>query len=273
MSTPHLSNVTPLDDRVTTKDAYEQALVHAQEQLLHIQQALYQAGERVVLVFEGTDASGKGGIIRRTTQLLDPRGFRVHAVGKPTPDEQGRHYLWRFFRHLPPPGRIAIFDRSWYGRLLVERVEHFAAEHEWQRAFGEIVEFERWLTDDGVRLVKVFLHIDRDEQAQRFEARLSDPRKYWKLTEEDLRNRRNWDHYIEATNDMFARTHTTNAPWHLVDARRKWQARLYVLELLTTSLSRGLIIDPPALDPELLRQAREELGLKLADVLPPKDES
>lgn len=270
MSTPHLNNVESLKDEVANKEDYDASLLALQQRLLLVQQALYQAGERAIVVFEGTDASGKGGIIRRTTQLLDPRGFRVHATGKPSPQEQGRHYLWRFFQHLPEPGRIAIFDRSWYGRVLVERVEGLARKAEWQRAYREICEFERWLTDDGIRLVKVYLSIDKEEQSHRFEKRLSDPRKYWKLTHEDIRNRLRWDEYIEATNDMFARTHTVNAPWHLVDGHKKWQARLYVIELLASELSAGLDVDPPAIDQELLEAAREALGLALEDALPAK---
>ena len=271
MSTPHLSNVAPLTEDFASKADYEQALTSLQEQLLHIQQALFHAGERAIIVFEGTDASGKGGIIRRATQLLDPRGFRVHPIGKPTPAEQGRHYLWRFFQHLPPPGRIAIFDRSWYGRVLVERVEALANEEQWQRAYREITEFERWLTDDGVKLVKIFLSIDQEEQTKRFAERLSNPRKYWKLTEEDIRNRLKWPEYQEATNDMFARTHTNNAPWHLVDGRHKWRARVHVLRLLEECLASGLDINPPAIDAQLLADAREALGVKLKHALPVRD--
>ena len=263
MSTPHLSAITPLKDEFDSKKAYGKALEELQEQMLYIQQALYRQEERAIIVFEGSDASGKGGIIRRMTQLMDPRGFRVHAIGKPNPREQGRHYLWRFFQHLPPPGRIAVFDSSWYGRVLVERVEGFASDAEWQRAYQEINEFERWLTDDGVRLIKVFLSIDEKEQSKRFVERLSNPRKYWKLTDEDLRNRQKWDDYVEATNDLFAHTHTNNAPWLLVDGRHKWRARVHVLRQVIESLSAGIDVEPPAIDPSLLDAAQEALGIEI----------
>lgn len=272
MSTPTLSQVPPLNDDFKNKKAYGKKLNALQEQFLYVQQALYRDGQRAIVVFEGADASGKGGVIRRATQLLDPRGYRVHAVGKPSPLEQGRHYLWRFFQHLPRPGRIAIFDRSWYGRVLVERVEGFASEAEWQRAYREICEFERWLTDDGVRLLKIYLHIDKEEQNRRFEERLSNPHKYWKLTEEDIRNRLKWDAYTLAVNDMFANTHTGHAPWLLVDGRHKWRARTHVLQQVVSTLSEGINVEPPAIDEDLLRAAREKLGLKLKDALPPRPE-
>ena len=261
MSTPHLSHVQPLNLQFDSKKTYEKQQEKLQETLLHIQQALFHAGERAIVVFEGTDASGKGGAIRRVTQLMDPRGFRVHAVAAPSREEQGRHYLWRFFQHLPLPGRIAIFDRSWYGRVLVERVEGFATPEEWQRAYREIIEFERWLTDDRIRLVKVYLSIDRKEQAARFEERLSNPRKHWKLSDDDLRNRARWDDYQEAVNDMFAKTHTTNAPWILIDGRHKWSTRVTVMEHLIERLSEGIDVDPPTLDPGIATKARKELGL------------
>lgn len=271
MSVPHLSDVEPLNIDFASKSDHEKQLEALQTRLLHIQQALFHTGERAVLVFEGTDASGKGGVIRRATALLDPRGYRVHAIGAPTPEEQGRHYLWRFFRHLPPPGRIALFDRSWYGRVLVERVEGLASNDAWQRAYREITEFERWLTDDGVKLIKIYLSIDQEEQNKRFAERLSNPHKYWKLTEEDIRNRRRWDDYVEATNDMFAQTHRPNAPWYAIDGRHKWRTRIAVLSLLTETLAQGLDVEPPAIDAELLNKAREALGVKLTTKLPIAD--
>lgn len=268
MATPHLDHVKPLNIPFSSREQYEERLFSGQERLLHIQQALYHAGERAIIVFEGTDAAGKGGAIRRATQLLDPRGFRVHAIGAPSPTERKHHYLRRFFQKLPPSGRIAIFDRSWYGRVLVERVEGLASIDEWQRAYDEIREFERWLTDDGIRLIKFYLSIDRDEQRNRFEERLSNPRKYWKLTEEDIRNRRQWDAYTDAVNDLFRHTHTATAPWHLVDGRYKWQTRVHIIETLVDRLGRGIDIEPPGIDPAVLRAAKDELGLRLADVLP-----
>ncbi|MEE4202426.1 MAG: polyphosphate kinase [Halieaceae bacterium] len=265
---PSLNRLVSLDKDFKSRKDYEQCLEAHQQTLLQIQQALFRTNERAIVVFEGPDASGKGGVIRRATQWLDPRGFRVHAVGAPRAEEQGRHYLWRFFQHLPPPGRIAIFDRSWYGRVLVERVEELTEESAWRRAYREIKEFERWLIDDGVRLCKVYLSIDRKEQDRRFEERLSNPRKYWKLTEEDIRNRLRWDDYSAAADEMFQETHTKKAPWHLIDGRHKWRTRVHVLGLLCDVLSEGLDIEPPSVDPELLRAARIELGLDLEDSLP-----
>lgn len=266
---PRLDRLKTLDEDFKSRKDYEKRLADRQQHLLQIQQALYRANERAIIVFEGPDASGKGGVIRRATQWLDPRGFRVHAVGAPNPEEQGRHYLWRFFQHLPPPGRIAIFDRSWYGRVLVERVEELVPADAWRRAFREINEFERWLLDDGVRLCKVYLSIDRQEQDRRFEERLSNPRKYWKLTDEDIRNRLRWDDYRTATDEMFLHTHTERAPWHLVDGRHKWRTRVHVLNLLCEVIGHQLKIEPPGIDPELLRAARIELGLDVDDSLPP----
>ena len=265
---PNLNSVAPLTNDFASKSDYEDALEALQQQLLNVQQSLFHTGERAVIVLEGTDASGKGGVIRRITQMLDPRSFMVHAIGAPSAEEQGRHYLWRFFQNLPRRGHIAIFDRSWYGRVLVERVEALAKPEEWQRAYQEICEFERWLIDDGIRFVKIYINIDQDEQNKRFEERLSDPRKYWKLTEDDLRNRRKWDDYIVAANEMFAKSHTRYAPWHVIDGKHKWRTRVHILGLLFEQLSKGLDINPPAIDEAFLKAAREELGLKLKNALP-----
>lgn len=268
MTIPHLSEVPTLALDFDTKKDYEAQLQDLQTRFLHVQQALFQNNERAIVLFEGTDASGKGGAIRRATALLDPRGFRVHAIGAPEPEAQGRHYLWRFFRHLPPPGRIALFDRSWYGRVLVERVENLASPSAWQRAYREINELERWLVDDGVRLVKIYLSIDQEEQNRRFQERLSNPHKYWKLTEEDIRNRQHWDAYIEAANDMFAKTHTEVSPWNVIDGRHKWSTRITVLELLVTHLSDNLTVKCPEIDSDLLAQAEATMGIRLKTTLP-----
>lgn len=260
MTAPSLNAVPDVGIKLGTEKAYRQRLRQLQEQLLAIQQALFRSGQRALVVFEGADASGKGGTIRRITELMDPRGFRVHPIGQPNPEEQGRHYLWRFFRHLPPPGRVAIFDRSWYGRVLVERVEGLASEDQWQRAYREINELERWLVDDGVRLCKFYLSIDRDEQARRFKARLEDPLKSWKLTEEDLRNRARWDDYQEAANQMFTETHTLLAPWYLIDAQHKRPARIAVMERLVAMLGKDLDTRPPRVDSAFLKAANKALA-------------
>lgn len=262
MPTPTLRDAFTVGSEFESKADYRATLEQLQMQLLHVQQAIYRANQRAVILFEGTDASGKGGAIRRATATLDPRGYRVHAVGKPHPEEQGRHYLWRFFRHLPPPGRIALFDRSWYGRVLVERVEGLASRDEWQRAYREINELERWLTDDGIRVVKIYLSITKDEQARRFEERLNNPCKHWKLTDDDLRNRQHWDAYVAAANNMFHETHTDYAPWQIINGQSKWKARVTVLQLLVDQLSENLVVSPPTLDSEFERRARAVVNEK-----------
>ncbi|MGP1395751.1 MAG: polyphosphate kinase 2 family protein [Inquilinaceae bacterium] len=235
-----------------------------QERLRLIQQAYLSSKRRAVIVFEGIDAAGKGGTIRRLTSYLDPRSCKVWPIGAPSDAEQGRHYLYRFWQRLPEPGTLAIFDRSWYGRVLVERVEGFAAEAEWRRAYGEINAFEKMLTDDGARLVKIFLHITPDEQLKRFEARIRDPLKRWKLTYEDFRNRRNWDGTVVAVEEMIDRTSTKNAPWLAIPANDKRYARITALEAIVDALSVGVDLTPPPLSREVEDAARELLGLQLS---------
>jgi len=221
---------------VASKGAYERRQEDLQQRMLRIQQGLFHTGGRAVIAFEGFDAAGKGGAIRRLTEKIDPRGVRVVPVGPPAPDEQGRHWLWRFWRELPVPGTLTIFDRSWYGRVLVERVEGLAPEVAWRRAYREIVEFERMLVDDGVELVKVFLAVSKGEQLRRFRERLENPYKQWKISGADIEARRRWDGYVEATDDALARTDTARARWRLVPADHKWFARLEVLRVVTTAL-------------------------------------
>jgi polyphosphate kinase 2 (PPK2 family) len=209
---------------------YEKRLLELQREVyrLHIENFLEE--RRAILVFEGWDAAGKGGCIKRLTALMDPRGYKVWPIAAPRDAEKRNHYLWRFWQRLPEKGEIAIFDRSWYGRVLVERVEGFAKDDEWKRAYGEIDAFERMLTDDGVKIAKFFLHIDRETQLARFEARETDPLKKYKLSAEDWRNRKKWNDYEDAIQDMLDRTHRPDAPWHLVAADDKKHARLTVLE-------------------------------------------
>ncbi|MFM2045565.1 MAG: hypothetical protein RLY86_4141 [Pseudomonadota bacterium] len=249
--------------KLADRDDYEKKLADLQERILHVQQAYWHSRRRAVIVLEGWDAAGKGGAIRRLTERLDPRGAHVWPIGAPSLEDQGKHYLYRFWQRLPAAGTFAIFDRSWYGRLLVERVERLASREEWSRAFREINAFERMLTDDGVRLVKLFLHIDRDEQLERFKERLKNPYKRWKLTAEDLRNRERWDDYIRAAEEMFARTDTQEAPWHLIPANAKWYARVELLRIVVDRLSADIDISPPPLDPEVQRAAAEQLGIRL----------
>jgi polyphosphate kinase 2 (PPK2 family) len=223
---------------LASRDVYEERLEALQRRMLLVQQGVFHGRRRAVIAVEGFDASGKGGAIRRIAEAVDPRGLRVVPIGPPLPEEQGRHWLWRFWRDLPPPGTIVLFDRSWYGRVLVERVERLAGERDWRRAYREINEFERQLIDDGVDLIKVFLAVSKEEQLRRFEQRLRDPYKQWKISDADVRARKRWDDYVDAADDLLARTDTPRARWHLVPADRKWFARAEVLRVVTRTLAR-----------------------------------
>jgi len=223
---------------IASKRVYERRLEELQRRMLLIQQGLFHSRRRAIIAIEGFDAAGKGGAIRRLTEAVDPRGVKVVPIGPPSQDEQGRHWLYRFWRELPLPGTITVFDRTWYGRVLVERVDGLATKAELKRAYPEINEFERMLVDDGVDLVKVFLGISKAEQLRRFEERLRDPYKQWKLSEADVRARKKWNDYVEAVDDAFVRNDTPRARWHLVPADRKWYARLQVLRIVTGKLAR-----------------------------------
>lgn len=217
------------DIAVADKKTYEKELADLQLAVLTAELRTREAKRAVVIGFEGWDAAGKGGAIKRLTEKLDPRGYQVHAIGAPSEEEKKRQYLWRFWTRMPDRGRWGIFDRTWYGRVLVERVEGFAKKKEWKRAYREINEFERQLVDDGAVLVKVFLAITKDEQKRRFEERENDEYKRWKIGPEDWRNREHWDEYVEAAEQMFDETNTAVAPWRIIGANRKWHARLEVL--------------------------------------------
>lgn len=194
----------------------------------------------ILIVFEGWDAAGKGGAIRRFTSEIDPRLFEVHNISAPNTEEIQHHYLWRFWNRIPKVGHIGIFDRSYYGRVLVERVEGFAKESEWARAYEEIFLFEEQLQSFGTIIVKFWLHISSEEQLKRFEDRKNDPLKRWKLTDEDWRNRDKWHLYEEAANEMFVKTDSPKAPWFLVPANDKYFARVMVLEAVTKRLEEEL---------------------------------
>ena len=243
-----------------SRETYEERLSDLQKALLALQQAYRRADANAVIVFEGWDAAGKGGAIRRLAQAYDPRGLKVWPIAAPRPYFKERHYLARFWEKLPPDGTVAVFDRSWYGRVLVERVEGYATEAEWRRAYREIRDFEQLLTDDGARVIKFFLHISPKEQLERFEARLKDPIKRWKLTADDFRNRAKWEAYAEAIDEMFERTHTDAAPWLLIPAENKKYARIAVIEAVLERLSAGLELDPAPIDDELAAMARAHLG-------------
>jgi len=209
-----------------SKEDYASDLKKYQLGLLSLQLRLKESKRSVVVIIEGPDAAGKGGAIKRTLERLDPRLIRVHSTQKPTAEEYQHHYLWRFWNKLPPYGEMAVFDRSWYGRVLVERVEGFATEAEWKRAYGEINELERTLSDDGAIIIKLFLQVSKAEQLKRFKQREADPYKHWKINDEDWRNRGKWKEHIEAAEAMFEKTSTKIAPWKVIPGDFKWYARV-----------------------------------------------
>jgi AMP-polyphosphate phosphotransferase len=252
----HLDRVKPLKP-FKDKAAYQKALVKAQKRLLVIQQAYLLQHRRAVVVFEGTDAAGKGGTIRRLTERLDPRFCKVWPTGAPTEVERRQHYLQRFWRRMPDAGTIAVFDRSWYGRVLVERAEKLIPKRDWKRAYGEINEFERLLTDDGVVLLKFYLHITPETQMRRFIDRLTDPVKRWKITRRDFEVRKFQDEYRDAVEEMLARTSSGYAPWHVIGAEYKWAAHVRIFTLLADALADGVDLDPPEIDDDLRRLAKE----------------
>jgi polyphosphate kinase 2 (PPK2 family) len=208
---------------------YQEQLAKLQEQAFELQIRGFLHDRRTVVVFEGWDAAGKGGCIQRLSARMDPRGYKVWSIAAPRDDDARHPWLWRFWRRLPETGELAVFDRSWYGRVLVERVEGYARPHEWRRAYDEINAFERTLTADGVRMVKIFLHIDRKEQKRRFAEREESAYKRYKLGPDDWRNRKKWPQYQAAIQEMLDRTHRPDAPWVLVAANSKHHARLEVL--------------------------------------------
>jgi polyphosphate kinase 2 (PPK2 family) len=230
---------------------YSDALEALQKRLAHIQVAHIVHRRRALIVIEGWDASGKGGAIQRLTAKWDPRAFQVWPIAAPTEEEKARHFLWRFWTKLPAAGEIAIFDRSWYGRVLVERVEGFAGEAEWRRAFDEINEFEAQQCFDGATVVKLFFHVTRKVQDQRLKARLDHPWKRWKVGKEDFRNRARRDDYLAATAEMFERTDTRWAPWTAIDGNDKKAARIAALTAIADSLEAGVPMDPPEASPEI----------------------
>src|SRR5512139_24409 len=230
---------------------YEAALAALQERLSRILVAHIVHKRRAVIVFEGWDASGKGGTIQRLTAKWDPRSFEVWPIAAPSEIEKAHHFLWRFWTRLPAAGEIAVFDRSWYGRVLVERVEGSAVEAEWSRGYDEINEFEAQQVDAGTSFVKLFLHVTQKEQDKRLRARFEHPWKRWKVTADDFRNRAQRPAYIAAINDMFAQTDTRWAPWHVVDGNDKKAARIASLTIIADTLERAVPMQPPPVSPEL----------------------
>ncbi|MDG4597748.1 MAG: polyphosphate:AMP phosphotransferase [Candidatus Contendobacter sp.] len=240
-SLPPVTILSRLDmGKTLGKDDYEAGLKQYQAKLNQLQRAARERKVSTILVFEGWDAAGKGGSIRRVTAALDARDYQVIQIAAPTDEEAAHNYLWRFWRHLPRAGRVTIYDRSWYGRVLVERIEGFARTREWQRAYAEINDFEAQLVERGIVLVKFWLHITPEEQLRRFQEREQIAYKAWKLTDEDWRNRERWADYELAVNDLVERTSTHQAPWTLVEANDKRYARIQVLRTLCERLEAAL---------------------------------
>jgi polyphosphate kinase 2 (PPK2 family) len=255
---------------------YRRKLNKYQTRLRALGYQVYQQQRPVVMVFEGWDAAGKGGAIKRLTERLDPRGYVVHPIAAPKGQDAEKHYLYRFWRRLPPKGQIAIFDRSWYGRVMVERVEGFCTTEEWRRAYQEIKDFENQLAGLGTIIFKFWMHISKDEQLRRFEGREETPYKSWKLTDEDWRNRDKWDAYEAAVEEMLIKTTTARAPWTIVAGNDKNFARVQVLKTVADRLSEELNFDPtpenlaklPPLAaltpvPDWAKREAKELGVKV----------
>ncbi|MFR1832696.1 MAG: polyphosphate:AMP phosphotransferase [Lachnospiraceae bacterium] len=219
-----------------TKKEYKKQIDKLQKKLEILHNEIYRLRIPVVIGFEGWDAGGKGGAIKRLTSHLDPRGYQVNPTAAPNDIEKVHHYLWRFWNNVPKAGHIAIFDRTWYGRVMVERIEGFCREEEWKRAYQEINEMEAHMANAGAIVLKFWLHIDKEEQERRFKERMADPAKQWKITEEDWRNREKWDLYEEAVNEMLVRTSTTYAPWVVVEGNCKYYARVKVLETVVKAM-------------------------------------
>ena len=222
------------------REEYRSKLKKYQKRLHELEHEIYERRIPVVIAYEGWDAAGKGGNIKRLVERMDPRGYDVIPVGAPTDVEKLHHYLWRFWTKLPKGGHISIFDRTWYGRVLVERVEGFCTENQWMRAYGEINEMESQWTEDGTVVLKFWIHIDQEEQLRRFEEREGTEHKKWKITEEDWRNREKWDEYRKAVEDMVKYTSTKRAPWHIIEGNSKYSARLQVMETVIKTLEKRL---------------------------------
>ena len=220
-------------------DEYKKELKRLQNRLSELHNIIYRKKIPVILCYEGWDAAGKGGNIRRVAYPLDPRGFDVQPIASPLPHELNRQYLWRFWTRLPRTGHICIFDRTWYGRVMVERLEGFCTEKDWKRAYNEINEFERQLTDWGAVVIKFWIHIDQDTQLARFTERQNTPEKQWKITEEDWRNREKWDQYEIAVDEMLQKTSTQNAPWYIIESNDKKYARIRTLKIIVKTLEKA----------------------------------
>lgn len=236
---PKLRDV-PLEGKTLDEEEYKKELKELQAKLGQLHNRLYRKRVPVIIAYEGWDAAGKGGNIKRLTGALDPRGFEVHPIASPEPHEKARHYLWRFWTRLPKDGHIAIFDRTWYGRVMVERLEGFCSENDWQRAYYEMNEFEQELHNWGAVILKFWVQIDKDTQLARFTERQNTPSKQWKITDEDWRNREKWGLYEQAVDEMLQKTSTTYAPWHILESVDKKYARIKALHIVIDALEKAL---------------------------------
>lgn len=247
---PVLQNIFPLKqmpklsdvklNRTISDKAYSEELDKLQDRLAELHNRIYLNRIPVIIAYEGWDAAGKGGNIKRVTAALDPRGFEVHPIASPEPREKNRHYLWRFWNRLPKDGHIAVFDRTWYGRVMVERLEGFCSENDWQRAYNEINEFEKELYDWGAVIIKFWVQIDKDTQLARFTDRQNTPEKQWKITDEDWRNREKWDQYESAVDEMIQKTSTKYAPWYILESNDKHYARIKALKTVIAEIEKRL---------------------------------
>ncbi|MBR1407349.1 MAG: phosphate--AMP phosphotransferase [Clostridia bacterium] len=236
--TPLLKDI-PLEDKVLEQEDYEKQLDRLQKQLRSLHNELYRKKIPVIIAYEGWDAAGKGGNIKRIASALDPRGYEVHPIASPEPHEKARHFLWRFWTRLPKDGHIAIFDRTWYGRVMVERLEGFCSENDWQRAYNEMNEFEKELADWGAVIIKFWVQIDNKTQLERFTDRQNTPEKQWKITEEDWRNREKWDLYEQAVDEMLQKTNTVYAPWYVLESNDKKYARIKALGIVVDAIQKA----------------------------------
>lgn len=261
---PRLDKIDMIDGPID-EEQYERGLRKLQNRLLDLKNHDRRTGGRALIAIEGWDAAGKSGLISRLVTGLEPKSVHVWRIGAPTTEEQGKHYLWRFWQRLPAPGDWAIFDRTWYGRVLVERIECMCDEAAWKRAYREINEFERQLADDGVRIVKLLVHISEAEQKERMIDRLNKPYKRYKISLEDFRNIARRQDYLDAYDDVLERTDADHAPWHVIASDNKMHARLKALEVVADVLGRGVKLTEHELDPAIAEAAYKAWGWRLGD--------
>jgi len=229
-------------DKTLSKEEYEEEVkkLDLELEILRCQLKLRDKNKKAIVCFEGWDAAGKGGAIKRLTDPLDPRRYKVFQTSAPNEVEKAKHYLWRFWVSLPSQGEMVIFDRTWYGRVLVERIEGFCSDDEWRRAYDEINQFEKTVSEDNTKIIKFFLHISKEEQAKRFEEREENPLKKYKIGKDDYRNRKRWDDYVKAYDDMFTRTNNPYAEWHIIEGNDKPYARLKIMKTFVKEMSEFL---------------------------------